>query len=356
MPNTLLNFFALFFMLTTFSSKAAVILQYHHVSDNTPDSTSISPQQFAVHLQYLYDNKFTVVALSELVSAIQKQQILPDKTVAITFDDAYLDNLIHAKPILNKFNFPYTIFVNPGIINRNQNTKKSQYLSWQQLKVLAEEDVIIANHGFEHDSLLRIPDELSQRQWLNQQTSLLLKAETIIKQQTGQSWRYFAYPYGEYDIAVQAWVRANNFVAFSQQSGAINLTTDLTSIPRFPVSKPYDKVSGLRDKLNSLAFTIKLEGEQAKTTFKSQQAKDVTFTVEASDFYKSSLNCYVSGLGKQKVIWQGDQRFTLNFSQDLPIGRVRANCTAASIAKPGRYYWYSKPWFILNEDGSWFPL
>ncbi len=356
MKTLLWKILALFLTLSAFSSQAAVILQYHHVSDKTPDSTSISPQQFSIHLQYLQDNKFNVVSLPELITAMQLQRVLPDKTVAITFDDAYLDNLTNAKPLLDTFDYPYTIFVNPGIINRNDNKKKSQYLSWQQLKALAEEGVTIANHGFEHDSLLRIPEGVSQTQWFNEQTALLLKAEDLIKQKTGQSWRYLAYPYGEYDIAVQAWVKANNFVAFSQQSGAVNMTTDLTSIPRFPVSQPYDKLSGLRDKLNSLAFTIKLEGTQAKTVFTRQQAKEVTFTVETSDFYKSSLNCYVSGLGKQKITWQGDQRFTLKFSNDLPIGRVRANCTAASIAKPGRYYWFSKPWFILKEDGSWFPL
>jgi peptidoglycan/xylan/chitin deacetylase (PgdA/CDA1 family) len=356
METSLWKILALFLTFIAFSSQAAVILQYHHVSDKTPESTSISPQQFSIHLHYLQDNKFNVVPLPALISAMQSQKVLPDKTVAITFDDAYLDNLINAKPLLDTFNFPYTIFVNPGIINRNDNKKKSQYLSWQQLKALAEEGVTIANHGFEHDSLLRIPEGVSQTQWFNEQTALLLKAEDLIKQKTGQSWRYLAYPYGEYDIAVQAWVKANNFVAFSQQSGAVNFSTDLTSIPRFPVSQPYDKLSGLRDKLNSLAFTIKLEGTQAKTVFNRQQAKEVTFTVETSDFYKSSLNCYVSGLGKQKITWQGDQRFTLKFSKDLPIGRVRANCTAASIAKPGRYYWFSKPWFILKEDGSWFPL
>jgi hypothetical protein len=61
-------------------------------------------------------------------------------------------------------------------------------------------------------------------------------------------------------------------------------------------------------------------------------------------------------LGKQKIAWQGDNRFTINFSGDLPVGRVRCNCTAASISKPGRYYWYSKPWFILKEGGEWYHL
>jgi len=40
----------------------------------------------------------------------------------------------------------------------------------------------------------------------------------------------------------------------------------------------------------------------------------------------------------------------------LPIGRVRSNCTAPSISQPGRYYWYSKPWFILKAGKHWYPL
>ena len=48
--------------------QAAVILQYHHVSNETPESTSISPQQFEAHLQYLADNHFNVVPLSELMN------------------------------------------------------------------------------------------------------------------------------------------------------------------------------------------------------------------------------------------------------------------------------------------------
>ena len=111
---------ALFLFIFHSTAIGAVILQYHHVSDSTPASTSISPKQFEVHLQYLKDNNFKVVVLSELIEGIKNQQTLPDKSVAITFDDAYIDVLTQAKPILDKFSFPYTIFVNPGIINRNE--------------------------------------------------------------------------------------------------------------------------------------------------------------------------------------------------------------------------------------------
>ncbi|MBA6352386.1 MULTISPECIES: polysaccharide deacetylase family protein [unclassified Colwellia] len=335
-----------------FSSFAAVILQYHHVSDKTPASTSISPEQFQIHMQYLSDNNFNVIALSDLMNSIKKQQPITDKTVAITFDDAYLDILLNGKPILDKFNYPFTIFINPAIVERGS----SNYLTWQQLKTMADQGVIIANHGMEHDSMARISEGLTEQQWLMKHTELLLEAESIIKEKTGQSWRYFAYPYGEYTPAVQQWVAQNDFIAFSQQSGAVGLATDLTSVPRFPASKPYDQISSLRDKLKSLPFNMTLRNENASTIVEYNQSKSVTFDVVVEDFLPAQLNCYISGLGRQKIEWQEENSFTINYSAPLPIGRVRCNCTAPSISEPGRYYWYSKPWFVLKEGMQWYPL
>jgi peptidoglycan/xylan/chitin deacetylase (PgdA/CDA1 family) len=335
-----------------FSSLAAVILQYHHVSNKTPASTSISPEQFEAHMQYLADNNFNVVALSDLMNSIKKHQPITDNTVIITFDDAYLDILSNGKPILDKFNYPFTIFINPAIVER----KSRNYLSWDQLKAMADDGVIIANHGMEHDSMARITKGLSEQEWLQQQTDLLLKAENIIKEKTGQSWRYFAYPYGEYTPAVQQWIKQNDFIAFSQQSGAVGLATDLTSVPRFPASKPYDQISSLRDKLKSLPFTMMLNDEHAKTIFEHNESTSVTFNVVVDDFHPSQVNCYISGLGRQKIEWHEEDSFTINYSAPLPIGRVRCNCTAPSISEPGRYYWYSKPWFVLKEGREWYSL
>lgn len=333
-------------------SQAAVILQYHHVSETTPASTSITPAQFAVHMQYLADNGFTVIPLNELVEALKKKLPLADKTVVITFDDAYLNILTNAKPILDKYQYPFTIFINPGIVEKGSKS----YLNWQQLKAMSDDGVLLANHGFEHDSLARIPKDQSLNQWLSFHTEQLQKAEAIIKEKTGQSWRYFAYPYGEYTPEIQAWLKGLNYVGFSQQSGAVGQHTDLTIIPRFPASMPYDKIDSLKYKISALPFDLSLLTDENKTIYLQGELAKAKFQVTNTDFKPHQLNCYVTGIGKQNVQWQNDTQFNITFNKTLPTGRVRSNCTAPSLSKPGRYYWYSQQWFILNKDNTWYPL
>ena len=68
-------------LATAFTStfvNSAVILQYHHVSTDTPKSTSISPAQFELHLNYLANNGYQVLPLSHIVAAI-KDKTYPNK-------------------------------------------------------------------------------------------------------------------------------------------------------------------------------------------------------------------------------------------------------------------------------------
>ena len=86
----------------TEDSNHAVILQYHHVSDTTPKVTSISPEQFRKHLEYLDQQGFTVWPLTKIIESLQASQPVPDKTVAITFDDAFTSIYDNAFPPAEK--------------------------------------------------------------------------------------------------------------------------------------------------------------------------------------------------------------------------------------------------------------
>jgi peptidoglycan/xylan/chitin deacetylase (PgdA/CDA1 family) len=91
------------------------ILGYHKVSpERHPFFAPVHPDVFEQHMRFL-NRCYRVMSLQELV-ARSAQGDVPERAVAITFDDGYRDNYDYAFPILQKYRFPATIFVATGAI------------------------------------------------------------------------------------------------------------------------------------------------------------------------------------------------------------------------------------------------
>jgi peptidoglycan/xylan/chitin deacetylase (PgdA/CDA1 family) len=98
-------------------SHGTLILVYHRVNDVTLDpwTLSVTPNHFAEHLAVL-QRLFHPISLKALAQSLQDGTKLKPKSVVITFDDGYADNLHAAKPILERFDCPATIFLVTGVI------------------------------------------------------------------------------------------------------------------------------------------------------------------------------------------------------------------------------------------------
>jgi peptidoglycan/xylan/chitin deacetylase (PgdA/CDA1 family) len=98
----------------------AVVLMYHRVCgmDSDPWRLCVTPEHFAEQLQVLRQH-CQVISLQKLMTALRKGR-LPRRTVAITFDDGYADNLLTAKPLLEKYELPATIFVATGYVGNKR--------------------------------------------------------------------------------------------------------------------------------------------------------------------------------------------------------------------------------------------
>jgi peptidoglycan/xylan/chitin deacetylase (PgdA/CDA1 family) len=96
----------------------ALILGYHRISSpsGASDEVCVSPQNFAEHLHELRKRTHPV-RLSELVQHLRDGS-LPEKSVAVTFDDGYADNLYAAKPLLEKYEIPATVFICTGYMGK----------------------------------------------------------------------------------------------------------------------------------------------------------------------------------------------------------------------------------------------
>ena len=93
---------------------SAVILFYHRVAELSSDfhGLAVSPGNFARHLEYLRE-ACRPISLLDLVDCLRRGS-LRDRSVVLTFDDGYVDNLRHAAPLLESTQVPATVFATSG--------------------------------------------------------------------------------------------------------------------------------------------------------------------------------------------------------------------------------------------------
>lgn len=120
-----------------------MILVYHRVAEARIDpwALSVSPEHFAQQLQVL-TTIANPVSLQELVRA-KSDRDLPPRPVCITFDDGYADNLYAAKPALEAYGVPGTVFVTLGYLDVPED------LWWDELAKL----ILDASTGLREVSL-----------------------------------------------------------------------------------------------------------------------------------------------------------------------------------------------------------
>jgi peptidoglycan/xylan/chitin deacetylase (PgdA/CDA1 family) len=98
------------------SSADAVVLVYHRIGPpgTAGGGLTVQRSRFAEQLQALRA-QFRPLHLADLVEALTGG-VIPRRSVAITFDDGYLDNLHEAKPLLETHGLPATVFVVSGYV------------------------------------------------------------------------------------------------------------------------------------------------------------------------------------------------------------------------------------------------
>jgi poly-beta-1,6-N-acetyl-D-glucosamine N-deacetylase len=326
-------------LLITPTATSATIVLYHHVSETSPKSTSVTPAQFAEHLAMIEELGLEVVPLPTIVNAIKNKQAVSPNWVAITFDDGFRNVYEHALPMLKERNWPFTVFVNPDMVKPSK-----LYMSWDELRELTKHGADIMNHTLSHENLVQ--DGLS----LEQIEKNILEAEQKIKEELGQEHKMVAYPFGEYNDAIKAILGKHGFVGFAQHSGAINETSDLLALTRFPANGIYANPKTLKNKLKSIAFDFADAFPTETMQVVGSDAPKWTVTLASKDFYKSQLGCFITGQSKPvKPTWLSELQFEITAPEKLKSGRVKYNCTAPSIKNRGRFYWTSKLWINLAE-------
>lgn len=322
-----------------------VILQYHHVSTETPRITSVSPQELESHMAYLAEFH-NVISLESALKGLKNKTPFPKRSVVITFDDGYKNILENGHPIFQKYGFEYTIFINPSQIGLFESQ-----LSWDDVKQMTTQGVTFANHTLDHIHLLdRLPNE-NKKKWLERIKKNIKIAESELKEKLGYSKKWLAYPFGEYDVDVKDMLDDMGYVAFGQHSGGVGILSDMQALPRYPAAGNYADLETLRSKLNSLAMPVTQVRPDRNVVGTGEALGNVEIDVLMDDITFSRIACYFRG--ESVPINKTAKGFSININDAFYPGRLRINCTAPSNKESDRFYWYSIPFFTPKEDGTY---
>lgn len=334
------------FCLSALASQPhAVVLLYHHVDSDTPQVTSVTPEQFEQQLNHLAEQQFTVMPLPEIARRIAAGETLPDKTVAISFDDAYRSVYSQAFPRLKQRGWPFTVFVNTAAVDQHHGIQSS----WEQLREMAANGATIANHSVNHGHLARRLDNETEANWQTRVNAEISQAQQRIKDEIGHSEKLFAYPYGEFDLALQLLVKDLGYTAFGQQSGAWGGSTDSRAIPRFAFAGQYGDMKDFALKVSTLPFALSSANTADNPLPHSNNRPLLRLEFETGNY--QGLNCFGSGQGALALKWLSKTIVEVTPNKAIPVGRSRVNCTMA--AGNGRFYWYSHQWIRLDASEQW---
>src|SRR6267143_556163 len=182
------------------ASHNPVILTYHSISyGDSP--LKISPELFAAQMKWLRDNA-RVVPLGEIVAALASHAPLPERTVALTFDDGFQDFYLSAAPLLHRWALPATVFLATGYCGRTNSwpgqpdwVDQQPLLSWEQVAELARQGFSFGAHSVSHPVLTRLPVVEAQQE--------IIQCKSQIEERVGQPVEFFCYPYGRWNPAVR---------------------------------------------------------------------------------------------------------------------------------------------------------
>ncbi len=333
-------FYPIFFCISflwyqSILAQSAVFILYHRFGESRYPSTNIRLDQFDAQLNYLKSHGFHVLPVPTIIDRLKHHEPLPDKTVGIMVDDAYDSVLYEAWPRLKKYGFPFTLFVATDPIDKNY----SDMLTWKQIKILADAGVTIGNHTASHRHLNRIS--------VKQALADIKKAQNRIVAETGQKPTLFAYPYGEYSLALKNAVKKLGFdAAFIQTSGAASSYSDFYALPRFGLNEHYGKMQRFRTIINALPLSIK--GLEPADPILKVNPPLIRFTVINKQINLKKLACYSSDSQKLTVyILQGNQ-VVIKPQHAFHTKHTKINCTAPK--SKGYFSWLGL--FFYTDDNK----
>ena len=165
------------------------ILMYHSISLSKSEALTISVNKLEKQFAYLAEKGYKTYHFKELMGLTKLPE---EKSIVITFDDAYVNQMELALPLLEKYDLKATFFVPLAYLGKTDewNTASLQIMTAAQLNSLDSRIVELGYHSFYHNKY----SELSKTE-IEEDCRLCFESVSENKLPFAA---VVAYPYGKY--------------------------------------------------------------------------------------------------------------------------------------------------------------
>ena len=217
------------------------ILMYHHIltPEDKADSpfatatTTVTTTEFNSQIDYLASQGYASISMHDLERYLNKSVNLPAKSVVITFDDGIISTREYAYPILKQLGFIAEQFI---ITSRIPATPAT--FDHKRLHFLSQEDMDTMSDVYSYESHTHNLHSLNEDN--SSQILTTTDAEVYTDIQTSQGilggFKYFAYPFGQYDIDTINTLKSLGFtMAITTKNGKVTLGENKLELDRIQI-------------------------------------------------------------------------------------------------------------------------
>ena len=211
-----------------FEPNALRILFYHRVSDDR-DELAVTPRRFREQMDYLASEGYRVVNVLEAVRLLRGGTI-PPRTVALNFDDGFLDIAENALGVLAERGFQATVFVSTGVTDGRFTfawcSGRPRLLSWDEIVELDRDGTLeFEAHSISHPNLLLVDDDRARAE--------IQGSKVELEGRLGRRVTAFCYPAGLFGERERRLVADAGFgTAVSCEPGVNHPDTDRLALRR----------------------------------------------------------------------------------------------------------------------------
>src|SRR3989338_9714995 len=190
------------------------VFMYHHVNPHKGDMVTITPGVFDAQMKFLAETGYRTLSADELVEFAGGNLAIKGKAVAVTFDDGYLDNYVHAFPVLKRYGIKAVIFLTAGWVEKASMVMNKEEISipshkegkdlmssnrfhkvvmkWDMIREMQESKLVeFYSHTMTHRKCAELPEK-ELRGELND-------SKTILEERLNRPCPYLCWPKGSYN-------------------------------------------------------------------------------------------------------------------------------------------------------------